>query len=257
MPSELLAPGTAEAVSADTVLADGQTATIFLTSDSGTGIPNDSPLFVQLKRSTTTWNDLIVLRGPNVLTAEVVGPVTFRVSRRPPGVYTSPLGAEVIISTALGSGGGAVTVADGADATLGAKADAAATTDTGTFSVIAFIKRGLQNWTTLLARIPALSTNAVPVETIKQPLVARQLAAAAAGGANLNTALTTTCRRISIYARGADIRYAIGSAAQTAGPTTHFIAAGERLDLAVPATPNLAILGDTVTTGTLEVSELS
>jgi hypothetical protein len=41
------------------------------------------------------------------------------------------------------------------DTDLGAPADSAATTDTGTFSLIALIKRGLQNWTTLLGRIPA------------------------------------------------------------------------------------------------------
>jgi len=40
--------------------------------------------------------------------------------------------------------------------TLGAQADAAATTDAGTFSLLAFVKRGLANWTNLLLRIPAL-----------------------------------------------------------------------------------------------------
>lgn len=40
-----------------------------------------------------------------------------------------------------GGGGGAVTLADGADITQGAKADAAATTDTGTFSLVALFKR--------------------------------------------------------------------------------------------------------------------
>jgi hypothetical protein len=54
---------------------------------------------------------------------------------------------------------GAVTAVD-----LGAKADAVATTDTGTFSVIAFIKRGLQNWTSLLAKIPALVSGRIPVD---------------------------------------------------------------------------------------------
>jgi hypothetical protein len=49
-------------------------------------------------------------------------------------------------------------------ADLGAKADAVATTDTGTFSVIAFIKRGLQNWTSLLAKIPALVSGRIPVD---------------------------------------------------------------------------------------------
>lgn len=106
MPSLLLAPGTAEAVSAATVLADGEIATIFLTSDNGSGIPHDSPLFVQLQRSTSAWNDLHVLRAPHALTAEVRGPVTFRVARRSPGVYAAPLGAEVTITTSSGGGGG-------------------------------------------------------------------------------------------------------------------------------------------------------
>lgn len=43
---------------------------------------------------------------------------------------------------------GAVTVADGADVALGATTDAAATTDTGTFSFIALFKRLLQKFTT-------------------------------------------------------------------------------------------------------------
>ena len=43
-----------------------------------------------------------------------------------------------------GGGGGAVTLADGASVTLGAKADSAATSDTGTFSQIALTKRQLQ-----------------------------------------------------------------------------------------------------------------
>jgi hypothetical protein len=56
-------------------------------------------------------------------------------------------------------------VADLADieAALGAPADAAATTDTGTFSLAALFKRGLQSLTTLLGRIPALQSGAVPV----------------------------------------------------------------------------------------------
>jgi hypothetical protein len=39
---------------------------------------------------------------------------------------------------------------------IGAQADAVASTDTGTFSIIAFIKRAMQNWTTLLARVPVV-----------------------------------------------------------------------------------------------------
>jgi hypothetical protein len=44
------------------------------------------------------------------------------------------------------------------DADLGTKSDAAATTDIGNFSLISLFKRGLQNWTSLLAKIPSLGT---------------------------------------------------------------------------------------------------
>jgi hypothetical protein len=55
---------------------------------------------------------------------------------------------------------------------LGAKADAVATTDTGTFSVISLIKRGLQNWTSLLAKIPTLVSGRIPVDGsgVTQPI---------------------------------------------------------------------------------------
>lgn len=51
-----------------------------------------------------------------------------------------------------GGGDGAVTIADGADAALGAKADAAAGDDTGAFSLIALQKRGLTHLAALLER---------------------------------------------------------------------------------------------------------
>ena len=86
------------------------------------------------------------------------------------------------------------------------------------------------------------------------PGVARQLSA---DSSSANTALTSACRRISIKAVGADIRYAIGSSSQTASATSHFIGNGERLDLAVPATPNIAVIRNGSTSGTLELTELS
>jgi len=95
--------------------------------------------------------------------------------------------------------------------------------------------------------------NPVPTEPLGIPGVARQLAA---GSTSANTALTTTCRRISIKAVGADIRYAIGSTSQTAALTTHFISSGERLDLALPETPNIAVIRNASTDGVLEVTEL-
>jgi hypothetical protein len=66
---------------------------------------------------------------------------------------TAPTLTGVIVGdgpagTSGGGGGGAATIADGADVAEGAKADAAATTDTGTFSLIALFKRLLQKFTT-------------------------------------------------------------------------------------------------------------
>lgn len=99
-----------------------------------------------------------------------------------------------------------------------------------------------------------LRATRVNVEPLGVPDVARQLAA---GAASANTALTSTTGRISIYARGADIRYRVGTGAQTASGTSHFIAAGERLDIDVPASPNIAVIRAGSVDGTLELTELS
>lgn len=58
-----------------------------------------------------------------------------------------------------------ITAANTLNTNVGAQANEAATTDTGSFSIISFIKRGLQNWTALLARIPALQNGKIPVTT--------------------------------------------------------------------------------------------
>jgi hypothetical protein len=47
---------------------------------------------------------------------------------------------------------------------LGNQSNNVATSDTGVFSIIALIKRGLQNWTSLLAKIPALVSGRIPVD---------------------------------------------------------------------------------------------
>lgn len=52
----------------------------------------------------------------------------------------------------------AVSIADGADVTLGSQADAVAGTDTGTFSLISLFKRLLTQFTAFLTRIPATLT---------------------------------------------------------------------------------------------------
>lgn len=90
-------------------------------------------------------------------------------------------------------------------------------------------------------------------EPLGIPGVARQLTA---GSASANTALTSTCRRISIIAVNADVRYAIGSTSQTAAASSHFIAAGERVDLRLPSTPNIAVIRAGGIDGTVELTEL-
>ena len=96
------------------------------------------------------------------------------------------------------------------------------------------------------------------VDTLAGVGIARQLAA---GASSTSVALTTTCRRISITARTADVRYAVGVGAQTAtttsGQTTsHFIAMGERLDIDVVPGSTIAAIRAGSVDGSLEISEL-
>ena len=93
----------------------------------------------------------------------------------------------------------------------------------------------------------------VVTEPLGQAGVARKIAA---GASSSNTALTATCKRISMRAVTADIRYSIGTTSQTATTDSHFIASGERLDLAVPLGANIAVIRDAATSGTLELTEL-
>jgi len=90
---------------------------------------------------------------------------------------------------------------------------------------------------------------------LRKPGTARQLAA---GASSANTALTSTCERISILAVTADIRYLIGTSAQTANAgTSHFIKTGERIDLDVPLGANIGVIRDASTDGVLELTEFS
>mgnify|MGYP003110944085 FL=1 len=82
---------------------------------------------------------------------------------------------------------------------------------------------------------------------------ARQLAA---GASSANTALTAGISRVSMRAVGADIRFSIGTSAQTASASSHFIADGERLELRIPEGANIAVIRNASTSGVLELSEL-
>jgi hypothetical protein len=55
---------------------------------------------------------------------------------------------------------------------IGSPGDTVATSDTGSFSLIAFVKRSLQNWASLLARIPTLVAGRIPIDgsAVTQPV---------------------------------------------------------------------------------------
>ena len=93
------------------------------------------------------------------------------------------------------------------------------------------------------------------VETLGVPTVARQLTA---GATSSNTALTTTCRRISILPIGGAIRFALatGSAA-TASTTSHYIKDEERLDFSVSENTNIAIIRVGSSNVPVELTELT
>ena len=108
----------------------------------------------------------------------------------------------------------------------------------------------------VVAGAAVTTNNRLPIEILGQPSVARQLAVTAASA---SATLTTTCRRISIRARGCDMRYVVGTGAQTANAaTSHFIGQDERLDIAVPADAVIAAIRETAATvnGSLAITEL-
>ena len=100
------------------------------------------------------------------------------------------------------------------------------------------------------------------VEILGEVGVSKQLSA---GTTSVNIALTSTTKRVSIKAVGADMRYVIGDpefnsanppvAQIEATTTSHYIADGERLDFACPEGTFIAVR--TVSgTGALEITEL-
>ena len=98
--------------------------------------------------------------------------------------------------------------------------------------------------------------------TLSEPLgipgVARQLAVSTTSA---SVTLTADCRRISMVAKGSDMRFVIATTAPTANAgTSHWIGDGVRLDFMVPPAARLAAIiatGSAATTGTLEITELT
>lgn len=114
----------------------------------------------------------------------------------PTGAATSAL--QTTGNTSLGT---LVTSNASMNSATGATTDTAATTDTGSFSIISFIKRGMQNWTSLLAKIPALG-QAVMASSMPVTIASNQSALAVTqstnvAGATVSQALTTTATTVT------------------------------------------------------------
>jgi hypothetical protein len=90
--------------------------------------------------------------------------------------------------------------------------------------------------------------NLLPVDTLGTPGVPRvQVTAGIAAG----VILTSTCRRVSMFAT-AGAWYSLSG---TATATSHYIGAGERLDFDVPASTTISVLRET-TDGSIRITEL-
>ena len=88
----------------------------------------------------------------------------------------------------------------------------------------------------------------LPVDTLGTPGAPR---VQATSGTAANIVLTTTCRRVSMFAT-AGTWYSISG---TATATSHYIGAGERLDFDVPASTTISVLQET-TDGSIRITEL-
>lgn len=97
----------------------------------------------------------------------------------------------------------------------------------------------------------------VVIAALGMPTVAR---GAAATTTYATATLTPACTRVSLFARGCDIRYLVGTTAQPTitGANGHYIAQGERLDLWVPANCVITLIRalNASADGQLEISEL-
>lgn len=141
-------------------------------------------------------------------------------------------------------------------AALGDVAETAPADDTASSGLNGRLQRIAQRLTSVIAALPSLVLGRSLTEPLGQPSVARQQAVTISSA---SVTLTMTCRRVSIVARTCDMRYTVGTGAQTADATTsHFLAAGERLDLAVPANGVIGAIRASAATadGALEITEL-
>jgi hypothetical protein len=95
--------------------------------------------------------------------------------------------------------------------------------------------------------------NAIPTEPLGLPGEAWQVVVGATAEPQI---LTPSIKRISIKARGCDMRYSVSGVASAT--TSHFIEAGERLDLRVNPNTTVSVVKDfyAIVNGSLEITEL-
>jgi hypothetical protein len=89
----------------------------------------------------------------------------------------------------------------------------------------------------------------LPVDTLGTPAVAR---VQATSGTAASIVLTTTCRRLSMFAT-TGTWYSISG---TATSSSHYIGASERLDIDVPASTTVSVLQET-SAGSIRITELT
>lgn len=97
-----------------------------------------------------------------------------------------------------GAGGGAVTVADGADVAQGALADAACATDNGTCSELALLKRANQRLTSLIAALASPFQAGGAVTPLTGTFTNRSGAMTAGGTSQTLAAVNASRRRLII-----------------------------------------------------------
>jgi hypothetical protein len=88
----------------------------------------------------------------------------------------------------------------------------------------------------------------LPVDTLGTPGVPR---VQATSGTAANITLTSTCRRVSMFATQGTW-YSISG---TATSSSHYVGAGERIDFDVPASTAISVLRET-TDGSIRITEL-
>jgi len=80
----------------------------------------------------------------------------------------------------------------------------------------------------------------------------------AIGATSANIALTSTCRFVSLICTGGThCHYEIGTGAQTATASSHYLKTGERITVGVPIGANIAVIQGTGASTTLFITELT